>query len=68
MAGSQSFLKRQKERARQEKQAEKLRRKAERRQSERPATPREGHASGGPLITYDEHGQPKELDFSDFTS
>jgi hypothetical protein len=67
MAGSQSFLKRQKERARQEKQAEKLRRKAERRQSERPTGPSEVHA-GGPIITHDEDGQPNGLDFSDFSS
>jgi hypothetical protein len=63
MAGSQSFLKRQKERARQEKQAEKQRRKAERRQAE-GAAPAEG--PNGPLVTHDEDGQPRELDFHDF--
>lgn len=67
MAGSQSFLKRQKERARQEKQAEKLRRKAERRQSE-PATGANEVSTGGPIITHDEDGQPNGLDFSDFVS
>jgi hypothetical protein len=65
MAGSQSFLKRQKERARQEKQAEKLRRKAERRQTESAPASGERRA-GGPVITYDDDGQPRELDFNDF--
>lgn len=66
MAGSQSFLKRQKERARQEKQAEKLRRKAERRQTETTPTSGERRA-GGPVVTYDDDGQPRELDFNDFS-
>jgi hypothetical protein len=65
MAGSQSFLKRQKERARQEKQAEKSRRKAERRQNEPAATPRQDQP-GDILITHDEDGQPLGLDFNDF--
>jgi hypothetical protein len=66
MAGSPSFLKRQKERARQEKQAEKLRKKADRRQSERSAPSNEDQQVGGPIITHDENGQPRELDFNDF--
>jgi hypothetical protein len=63
MAGSQSFMKRQKERARQEKQAEKNRRKLERRQNESTAP---AERPNGPLVTHDEEGQPRELDFHDF--
>ena len=65
MAGNQTFLKRQKERARQEKQAEKLRRKAERRANEGVA-PSPESSGRGPVITHDEDGQPLGLDFNDF--
>ncbi len=61
-----SFTKRLKERARQEKQAEKaqkrLQRKAEK-DEQSGATP---EAAGNPVITYDEEGQPQALDFHDF--
>lgn len=57
-----TFAKRQKERARQERQAEKLQRRLERkrRQEENPTEPREL------VITYDENGQPEGFDFNDF--
>ena len=63
MAGSSSFMKRQKERARQERQAEKARKRAERKSQEStppPAGPRD------PVVTYDEEGQPQGLGFHDF--
>jgi len=68
MAGSRStFGKRQKERARQEKQAEKAQRRAERKlqqkdQGDAPAssTPKD------PVVTYDEEGNPEGLSFHDF--
>ena len=64
MAGGQTFLKRQKERARQEKQAAKMQRRIERKNVETPQPPAE--RSGGPVITHDEDGQPQGLDFHDF--
>jgi hypothetical protein len=64
MAGSSSFTKRQKERARQERQLEKARKKAEKKlQKDEPATPA---APGDPVITYDDDGQPQGLGFHDF--
>jgi len=56
-------LKRQKERARQERAAEKAQRRLEKKQqeTETPSAPR------GPIkIEYDEFGQPIPLDFHDF--
>jgi hypothetical protein len=69
MAGSSrtTFTKRQKERARQEKQAEKARRKAERKQlgdSENRAT--ETQTLADLVVTHDEEGQPQGFDFHDF--
>jgi hypothetical protein len=69
MAGSSrtTFTKRQKERARQEKQAEKARRKAERKRlgdSEDRAT--ETQALADLEVTHDEEGQPQGFDFHDF--
>jgi hypothetical protein len=69
MAGSSrtTFAKRQKERARQEKQAEKAQRRAQRKQL--------GDSEGGTLetqsidnliVTHDEDGQPQGFDFHDF--
>lgn len=64
MANSRpSFTKRQKERARQEKQAEKAQRRAQRKQESETNQPRE---NGAPEIQYDEFGQPQPLDFHDF--
>jgi hypothetical protein len=63
MAGGSSFTKRQKERARQERQAEKARKKAERKLQKdepKPEGPRD------PVVTYDEEGQPEGLGFDDF--
>ncbi|MGO9209912.1 MAG: hypothetical protein ACLPXM_19690 [Terriglobales bacterium] len=63
MAGNSSFMKRQKERARQEHQAEKARKKAEKKSQEGtppPSGPRD------PVVTYDEEGQPQGLGFHDF--
>ena len=61
-----TFAKRQKERARQEKQAEKLQRKTERNQfSNTDAVPSETQdADMG--VTHDEDGQPRGFDFHDF--
>jgi len=58
-------MKRQKERARQERQAEKARKRAEKKVPEGtpapvPAGPRD------PVVTYDEEGQPQGLGFHDF--
>ena len=63
MAGSSTFNKRQKERARQERQAEKARKKAAKKLEQgeaRPAGPREA------VVTYDDDGQPEGLGFHDF--
>jgi hypothetical protein len=65
MAGNSrtTFTKRSKERARQEKRAEKSQ-KMEQRKLEKQAEPAE--RSGEPVIQYDEDGQPIALDFNDF--
>ncbi len=65
MAGNSrtTFTKRSKERARQEKRAEKSQ-KMEQRKLEKLAEPVE--RSGEPVIQYDEDGQPIALDFNDF--
>ncbi|HYL92474.1 MAG TPA: hypothetical protein VEW69_04890 [Alphaproteobacteria bacterium] len=65
MAGNRStFGKRQKERARQEKQAEKAQRRAQRKQEQNnagaPEKPKEL------VVTYDEEGNPEGLSFHDF--
>jgi len=65
MAGGQTFNKRQKERARQEAQAAKAQRKAERKLEKANVT-RPEESKGAPSIEYDEFGQPKPLDFHDF--
>lgn len=64
MAGSPTFKKRQKERARQEKQAEKKQRLAERKQQKEQPRPA---GTGGPVVTYDEDGTPQGLGFHDFS-
>ncbi|HEY6251094.1 MAG TPA: hypothetical protein VI685_14120 [Candidatus Angelobacter sp.] len=66
MAGNSrpTFAKRQKERARQEKQAEKAQKRAQRKllqQENGPAQPKVD-----PVVTYDENGQPHGFDFHDF--
>ncbi|MDR3748847.1 MAG: hypothetical protein P4M04_11935 [Acidobacteriota bacterium] len=69
MAGSSrtTFVKRQKERARQEKQLEKAQKRAQRKET--------GDAEGGTVptqptadlvVTHDEDGQPQGFDFHDF--
>jgi hypothetical protein len=62
-----TFAKRQKERARQEKQAEKAQRRAERKLQQ---TEEDGavasRPSAGPVITYDDEGNPQGLNFDDF--
>ena len=63
-----TFGKRQKERARQEKQAEKAQRRAERKLQQKdpedkgttPVAPKD------PVVTYDEEGKPEGLSFHDF--
>ena len=68
MAGSRStFGKRQKERARQEKQAEKAQRKAERKQQQKELEGADAStAPKDPVVTYDEEGKPEGLSFHDF--
>jgi hypothetical protein len=66
MAGNSrpSFTKRQKERARQEKQAAKAQKRAEKKLAkDEPKRP----AEGNPTITYDEEGNPEGLAFHDFS-
>ena len=66
MAGSSrtTFTKRQKEKARQERQLEKAQKKAQRKQepSSNPESPAEL------AITHDEDGQPVGFDFHDFAN
>ena len=65
MASSRtSFAKRQKERARQEKQAEKAQKKALRKQEQNTAS----EASPELVVRHDEEGQPIGFDFHDFGS
>ena len=64
MPASQTFKKRQKERARQERQAEKAKKKAERKLQPKP--PAEEAAAAHPEDLFDENGQPRELSFHDF--
>ncbi len=62
MAGSRStFGKRQKERARQEKQAEKAQKKAQRKLEPQGQPERKDL-----VVTFDEEGQPEGFDFHDF--
>jgi hypothetical protein len=65
MAGNSrtTFTKRSKERARQEKRADKSQ-KMEQRKQEKQAEPTE--RNGEPIIQYDEDGQPIALGFHDF--
>ena len=66
MAGNSrtTFAKRQKERARQEKQAEKAQRRVQRKQQQEetgaPEKPKDL------VVTYDEEGQPQGFGFHDF--
>ena len=60
-----TFAKRQKERARQEKQAEKAQRRAERKLQQKE-DPGSASLSNSPVVTYDEEGNPEGLSFQDF--
>lgn len=69
MAGTSrtTFTKRQKERARQEKQAEKAQRRAERKlQQKEEVDTIAPQASKSPIVTYDDEGNPEGLGFHDF--
>ena len=69
VAGSSrtTFAKRQKERSRQEKRAEKLKRKAERKQlGDTTADTVDTRLFADLMVTHDEDGQPRGLDFHDF--
>jgi len=68
MAGNSrtTFTKRQKERARLDKRAEKQQRKAERKQLGNAENATESQPAADPVITYDEEGQPQGLNFHDF--
>ena len=61
-----TFAKRQKERARQEKQAEKAQRRAERRTQQKEEGDVSPEPSAGPVVIYDEEGNPEGLGFHDF--
>jgi hypothetical protein len=61
-----TFAKRQKERARQEKQAEKAQRRAERKNQQKEEGDATPTPSAAPVITYDEEGNPEGLSFHDF--
>ena len=65
MAVSQTFKKRERERARRERQAEKAKKKAERKLEPRIASPGDTDAPN-PADLFDENGEPRELDFHDF--
>ena len=66
MAVSQTFKKRQRERARQERQAEKAKKKAERRLEPKPDAAASQSGTPNPADLFDENGEPRELDFHDF--
>ena len=68
MAGNSrtTFAKRQKERARQEKQAEKAQRRAERKQQKEQVDNTSSQPAKGPVVTYDDEGNPEGLGFHDF--
>lgn len=62
-----TFAKRQKERARQEKQAEKAQRRAERKlQQKDEGDTTASQPSKNPTVTYDDEGNPEGLNFDDF--
>ena len=62
-----TFAKRQKERSRQEKRAEKLQRKAVRKQlGDTTAVTPETQPFANLVVTHDEDGQPRGFDFHDF--
>jgi hypothetical protein len=68
MAGNSrpSFTKRQKERSRQEKQAEKVQKRLQRKQEKDLGVSPAAETKPAPEIELDEDGQPKGLDFHDF--
>lgn len=69
MAGNSrtTFTKRHKERARQEKQAEKAQRRADRKlQQKEEVDPIASQPSKNPIVTYDNEGNPEGLNFHDF--
>jgi len=65
MAVSQTFKKRERERARRERQVEKAKKKAERKLEPKATSSTEGGAPN-PNDLFDENGEPRELDFHDF--
>jgi hypothetical protein len=68
MAGTSrtTFTKRQKERARLDKRAEKEQRKAQRKQLGDTESTTETEPAADLVVTYDEEGQPQGFDFHDF--
>jgi hypothetical protein len=65
MPVSQSFKKRERERARRERQAQKAQKKAERKVEAKSGT-EGGTGTPNPADLLDENGEPRELDFHDF--
>ena len=65
MAVSQTFKKRERERARRERQAEKAKKKSERKLEQKPPARNEA-GTPNPSDLFDESGEPRELDFHDF--
>lgn len=68
MAVSQTFKKRERERARRERQAEKAKKRAERKLEplESKSNAVNGVGATNPADFFDENGEPRELDFHDF--
>jgi hypothetical protein len=65
MPVSQTFKKRERERARRERQAEKAKKRAERKLEPKSST-ESGAVASNPAELFDENGEPRELDFHDF--
>jgi len=65
MPVSQTFKKKERERARREQQAEKAKKRAERKSESRPNIDSSAGAPN-PAELFDENGTPRELDFHDF--
>jgi len=65
MAVSQTFKKRERERARRERQVEKAKKRAERK-LEPKANSGDTPGTANPADLFDENGEPRELDFHDF--
>lgn len=66
MAVSQTFKKRERERARRERQAEKAKKRAERKSDPASNADTAAGSTSNPADLFDENGDPRPLDFHDF--